>query len=51
MYFVNSLASYLSNYLETPVEIKKIQNGKGKIIIHYHSDNDLADIIKNKILK
>ena len=41
----------LSNYLETPIEIKKNRNGKGKIIVHYHSENDLADIIKNKILK
>ena len=41
----------LSNHLSTSVEIKKNQNGKGRIIIHYQNEDELADIIKNKILK
>ena len=41
----------LSNYLSTSVDIKRNQNGKGKIVVHYQNEDDLADIIKNKILK
>lgn len=41
----------LSNYLKTSIEIKKNKNGKGKIIVEYQDEDNLADIIKNKILR
>ena len=41
----------LSNYLQTSVEIKKNKNGKGKIIVDYQDEDNLEDIIKNKILR
>jgi len=41
----------LSNYLSTSIEIIKNQNGKGKIIVHYQDEDNLTDIIKNKILR
>ena len=41
----------LSNYLSTSIEITKNQNGKGKIIVHYQDEDNLTDIIKNKILR
>ena len=41
----------LSNHLQTPINITKNQNGRGKIVIHYENEDNLADIIKNKILK
>ena len=41
----------LSNHLATSVDIKRNQNGKGRIIVHYQNEDELADIIKNKILK
>jgi ParB family chromosome partitioning protein len=41
----------LSKYLETSVSIRKNKNGIGKVIINYQSEQELAQIIKNKILK
>ena len=41
----------LSKYLETAVSIRKNKNGIGKVIIDYQSEEELAQIIKNKILK
>ena len=41
----------LSKYLETSINIIKNKNGKGKITIDYQNEEDLAQIIKNKILK
>ena len=41
----------LSKYLETPIDIRKNKNGKGKIIIDYQDEEELSQIIKNKILK
>tara|TARA_Y100000996_G_scaffold127902_2_gene97016 strand:+ start:4481 stop:5401 length:921 start_codon:yes stop_codon:yes gene_type:complete len=41
----------LSNHLSTSVDIKRNQSGKGQIVVHYQNEDELADIIKNKILK
>ena len=41
----------LSKYLDTTVSIRKNKNGIGKVIINYQSEEELAQIIKNKILK
>ena len=41
----------LSKYLETSVSIRKNKNGIGKVIISYQDEEELAQIIKNKILK
>jgi len=46
IYIVN-----LSRYLETSINITKNKNGKGKITIDYQNEEELAQIIKNKILK
>jgi len=41
----------LSNHLSTSIDIHRNKNGKGRIIVHYQNEDELADIIKNKILK
>ena len=41
----------LSKYLETSISIRKNKNGTGRVIIDYQSDEELAQIINNKILK
>lgn len=41
----------LSKHLETSINITKNKNGSGKITIDYRHEEELAQIIKNKILK
>ena len=41
----------LSKYLETSISIRKNKNGTGRVVIDYQSDEELAQIINNKILK
>jgi len=41
----------LSKHLETSINITKNKNGSGKITIDYRHEEELARIIKNKILK
>ena len=43
---IKILKSNLFNHLESKVEIKKNQNDKGKIIIHFNDIKNLEDIIK-----
>ena len=45
------LKTKLSNHLENKIDIKNNKNGSGKVIIHFGSENDLEDIVENKILK
>lgn len=40
------LKSALSNYFNTKVDLKRYNNGKGKIVIPFESDDELSRIVK-----
>ena len=41
----------LSNHFGTRIDINTTKKGNGKIIIHFENEDNLKDIIKNKILR
>lgn len=41
----NELEQHLIKYFDSPIQFKRSKAGKGQIIIHFHSDDDLERIV------